>query len=177
MQTANTINWFLKIPYELDSVISSYDNAVLNTIALPKGSPDGIDYYGIQTILQMSSLLCLISIYTVLNDKTKNIYPRIMTIPVSKAKVISARAMADVLFVWVVLIILAVLSNVILGTNWSGNYFIIFDYTLVICDYCSSAGDDYSKDYEVSYRSIRVIHGIWYCDLAQAIRCVFSISE
>jgi len=107
------------------AIEKQYTNEVLKTEELTGGRPIGTDYYGVQTLLQMSTMLAILGIFTVIDDKSKNISPRIKTVPISNFKIAAARLSANVIYMTSIQVIVAALSKYILGVNWSGNYLVI----------------------------------------------------
>lgn len=128
LKFTNIVNTFTLIGDEgiaTPEVENQYSNEVLYTVELENGRPIGIDYYGVQTLLQMSTLLALMGIFTVMDDRTKNLFPRIQTLPISKSKIIAARLLANVTYMTSIQVAIAALSKYTLGVNWSGNYLVI----------------------------------------------------
>lgn len=160
-QTANTISMIVeKSPSSVSALIDSYDNEVLKTIELPKGSPMGIDYYGVVSFLQLTSLLGIIAVYSILDDKGKNIFPRINTAPISKGKVILGRMLADVIYISLVLVAIAVSLRLILGVNWSGNYLVILAVFVLFSVIITLLGMISAKLTKTIFGSLGMIMGI-----------------
>ncbi|MCK5128924.1 MAG: ABC transporter permease [Clostridiales bacterium] len=124
-QTANTVTMVMQNQGDMNTLEKQYNNKILKTKILEKGNPIGLDYYGVVSMLQMIAILGIIAVYAILDDKTKNIFPRIKTAPISNFNIIAGRTIANVLYITFILVVIATLASLILGVNWNGNYLVI----------------------------------------------------
>ena len=123
--TVNTISLISKTNDITPDMHNQYDSSTLQKQELEKGYPAGINYYGIQSLIQMTALLAVLGVFSVLDDKNKNIFPRIHTSPLSRFKVSAGRLLANVVYMVLIQIIIVVLLVVFMDVNWGTNYLLI----------------------------------------------------
>lgn len=123
--TINAITLIMDTGVISTKIQQQYSNTVLQTEVLTEGYPIGMDYYGVLTLLQLSAMLAILGVFSMLDDKSKNIFPRISTVPIPRAQIIAGRLLANVVYITSIQIVIAILSSVILGVNWGNNYLVI----------------------------------------------------
>lgn len=89
------------------------------------GTPIGIDYYCVQTLLQMLVLGGIVGVFSMLEDVDKNTYIRLKSSPVTEIRIMIARLAANICYLFTIAVMIIGLSAFLFGANWSGNYGII----------------------------------------------------
>lgn len=106
--------------------LDTYNQEVFSKSDDNLGSPKGIDYYCVQSLLQSLIFGGLFGIFTVLEDNDKNTYVRVKVSPVSRRKVMGGRIAANTIYITSIAMIVMSCSTFFLGANWNGNPVIIF---------------------------------------------------
>lgn len=84
--------------------------------------PKSIDYYAVQSLIQMLVFAAILGSNTLTRDYDNDVFIRIKTAPISKAKLIFAKIVGNVVYVTVAAVISLLVSGLVFGANIYGNF-------------------------------------------------------
>lgn len=122
---AETSNFIINTYKHGEQWKESDENTVLKKELSSKGTPIGINYYSIQTLLQILVFAGIVGIFSVLEDYEKNTYLRIKSSPISKTRIIVARLMANITYLFILSSVIIGFTIILFDANWHGNPIII----------------------------------------------------
>jgi len=107
--------------------ISEYNQVQLERGQLNTNSsyPNAIDYYSVQTLLQILLLCSVFGISIILRDYDQGLKLRINSTPVTKFELISGRMMGSIFYSFISAMVIILFSKFVYGANWNGNSLII----------------------------------------------------
>lgn len=117
----------------LGETVTEYEDDVLIRDMLSYGMPVGIDYYAVQTLLQTLVFGGLFGMFSVLEDKEKNLHVRYMTAPLARWKVMVAKIIANTLFLSLLGGSVVMASSLMYDANWGNQYWLIALAILLHC--------------------------------------------
>jgi len=88
-------------------------------------APRAIDYYAVQTLLQVMLMGAWYGIGSIQDDRDKNTITRLRTAPISRWKELLGKTLANVLVLFVQAAVVVLFSLLVYKANWSGESIII----------------------------------------------------
>lgn len=128
----STFNYFFEA-IELGETVTEFSDSVLLRETSDGSMPVGIDYYAVQTLLQTLVFGGLFGMFSVLEDKDKNLHVRFMSAPLPRWKVMVARIGANTLFLSILGASVIVASSLMYDANWGTDYLMLGLAVLLHC--------------------------------------------
>lgn len=100
----------------------SIERGQLNSISL---FPSSMDYYAVQTLLQLLLLCAVFGISIVLRDTDSGLVIRMKSLPIKKSQLLIGRLMGSIFYSFIAAIVTILFSKYVYGANWNGNIIII----------------------------------------------------
>lgn len=87
--------------------------------------PDSMDYYAVQTTLQILVLIAIFGINMILRDYQDGMHIRTSNLPIKRAQILSGRILGSIFYGFIAATTTILFSSLAYGANWNGNIGII----------------------------------------------------
>lgn len=88
--------------------------------------PRAIDYYAVQSLLQMLTFAALTGVMSITKEYESDVFIRTTVSPTSSTRLLMSKIVGNTLYMFLAVILAVLLSKFVMGTNITGDYFMIF---------------------------------------------------